>query len=374
MKPRWGVIDAASIAEAREMIGVGLRRDRMQWVECATRDAIRQFCLGVGETNPLWGRGFAPPSFLYAVDATIVAPKLAGVQWIYAGTKWRWFDRIRVNDQFDTSARLTRVDEKTGRRFGTWVLQTGEVNYHRADGTLLGLAEGRVARTPRRETNSEKNKEKAAKVAPGAPAELTSHDNSIALGSSRRGAQVRRWESVAPGDPVAPVHRKLHLVDIYRWYMGAQGALHYGGAHGDAIRYRHRHDDYEINTTTGAKDAAARGHFSAKVGKDVGMGGAYDVGPHRISWIIAMLTDWMGDDGFLAELEVDVLRPNLVDDTTYFSGEVIRTWQADQAFASVSIRGLNQHGALTTSGTATIALESALGPVCLPLVSTPPTR
>ena len=52
------------------------------------------------------------------------------------------------------------------------------------------------------------------------------------------------------------------------------------------------------------------------------MGGAYDVGPHRISWLIAMLTDWLGDDGFLAELDVDVLRPNLVGDTTTLSGEV----------------------------------------------------
>ena len=92
---RWGVIDETSIEEARELIGVPLRRDRMQWNDFATRDAIRQFADGVGDENPLWrdpeyaaqtrwGRILAPPSFLYSVDATIVAPKLPGVQWIYA--------------------------------------------------------------------------------------------------------------------------------------------------------------------------------------------------------------------------------------------------------------------------------------------------
>ena len=44
---------------------------------------------------------------------------------------------------------LTRMEEKTGRRFGTWVLQTGEVTYRRADGSVVAIAEGRVARTPR---------------------------------------------------------------------------------------------------------------------------------------------------------------------------------------------------------------------------------
>ena len=40
---RWGVIDEESIQEARELLGVPLRRDRMQWNDYATQDAIRQF-------------------------------------------------------------------------------------------------------------------------------------------------------------------------------------------------------------------------------------------------------------------------------------------------------------------------------------------
>jgi acyl dehydratase len=370
---RWGVIDAGSIAEARALIGVPLRRDRMQWVEAATQDAVRQFCLGVGEDNPLfldaryarrsrWQGLIAPPSFLYAVDATIVAPKMPGVQWIYAGTRWRFFDALRVGDTLDTTARLTAVEEKQGQRFGTWVLQTGEVEYAR-DGAMVAVAEGRIARTPR----GKRPNESAGAPVRGSKTDLAAPARA-AERAARRGAEPRLWESVSVGDRVGPVVRPLSLEDIYRWYAGAQGALHYGGAHGDAVRYRHRHDDYEINTETGAKDAAARGHFSAKLGKRVGMGGAYDVGPHRISWLVAMLTDWAGDDGFLAELSVDVLRPNLVGDTTRLSAMVTTTWQRDHALVALDVEGRNQDDILTTRGDAIVALPSSKGPVALPLL------
>ena len=119
----------------------------MQWNDYATQDAIRQFADGVGDKNPLWRDSdyasktrwaslLAPPSFLYSVAATIVAPKLPGVQWIYAGTRWRWYDVIRVDDKFDVSVVFTKMEEKTGKRFGLWVLQTGEITYRKDDGSL----------------------------------------------------------------------------------------------------------------------------------------------------------------------------------------------------------------------------------------------
>jgi acyl dehydratase len=374
--PRWGVIDADAIAEARQLIGVPLRRDRMRWNDTATRDGIRQFAAGVGDDNPLWldpsyasetrwGEIIAPPSFLYAIDATIVAPKLPGVQWIYAGTRWRWYDVIRVDDEVQVEARLTEIEEKAGKRFGPWVLQKGEIVFSRNDGGLICLAEGRVARTPRqrRKDASEKSVTQKGEKA----AEARKIDAPDVRHEQRRGRTPRNWEDVTVGERLGPKAITLDLDQIYRWYMGAQGALHYGGAHGDGVRYRRRHDDYEINRQTGAKDSAARGHFSSKEGKDVGMGGAYDVGLQRIGWVIAFLTDWMGNDAHLAETDVDVLAPNLIGDTTSFSGAITAKWIDENAFVALSIEGRNQKGVLTTRGSAIVALPSGQGPVALPL-------
>ena len=69
----WGQINDETLAAAAELIGVPLRRDRMQWIETATRDAIRHFAWGIGDDNPLWldpeygatspsGTTVAPPS------------------------------------------------------------------------------------------------------------------------------------------------------------------------------------------------------------------------------------------------------------------------------------------------------------------------
>ena len=158
----WGEITEERLAEAAALIGQPLRRSRLQWIETATRDAIRHLAWGVGDDNPLWldedyaarspaGDIVAPPCILYAVDMTIVAPKLSGVQWIYAGTDFTWFDRIRLDTRFEVEARLVRQEIKSGRRFAKWVLQTGEVDYRDSTGRLIAKAVGQVARTPRGE-------------------------------------------------------------------------------------------------------------------------------------------------------------------------------------------------------------------------------
>ena len=108
----WGEITDEGLEAAASLIGQPLRRDRMQWIRAATPDAIRHFAWAMGDDNPLWldekygahsrwGTRLGPPCMLYGVDATIVAPNLPGVQWIYAGTDWTWYDVIRAGDEFE---------------------------------------------------------------------------------------------------------------------------------------------------------------------------------------------------------------------------------------------------------------------------------
>ena len=110
----WGVIDDEAIAQARSMIGVELRRERFNWVKTATKDTINHFSWGIGDDNPLWldeeyakksrwGDIIAPPTFLYAVDGTTIAPKLPGVQWIYAGTDLSFYETVKINDSLPIS-------------------------------------------------------------------------------------------------------------------------------------------------------------------------------------------------------------------------------------------------------------------------------
>ena len=85
--PQTPALWAGALEEARSLIGIDLRRTGQSWNTEATPDAVRHFCWGIGDENPLfcdpaygaetsWRTGLAPGCFLYTVDTTVVAPKL----------------------------------------------------------------------------------------------------------------------------------------------------------------------------------------------------------------------------------------------------------------------------------------------------------
>ncbi len=369
----WGTITDEGIAEADALLNVPLRRDRMQWIETTTRDAIRHFAWGIGDNNPLWldkeyaeaspyGTIAAPPCILYAIDGTVVAPKLQGVQWLYAGTAWTWFEPILLDDTFTVDARLLSQETKSGRRFPKWVLQTGEVKYINQHNRVAGTALGRCARTPRGDNLAKQaNSENSASIEPHkyTLAEIENIESQV-LAEPRRGNEPLYWEDVAVDDEVPQVVRgPLSVIDIMAWYSGQQGATHYGGVHGEAIRYRQSHADYHVNEKTGAKEAAGRGHLESSTGRDVGMGGTYDIGPQRIAWAQHMLTNWIGDHGFLHTLDVSVRKPNLVGNTLWWRGRVIeKIVQDGYHVVKVAIEAKNQKDVLSADGTASVILPT----------------
>ena len=377
----WGQITEDGLAAAAKLIGQPLRRSRMQWIETATQDAIRHFAWGIGDDNPLWvDRAYAaaspaagliaPPCLLYALDSTIIAPKLPGVQWIYAGTEFTWYNHIRVDTTFRIEAQMTGQEVKSGRRFAKWVLQSGEIRYLDQNGNLIANAVGQVARTPRGTAGSGGTGHgEDAGVHRYTADEIVNIERQI-LSETRQGDQPLYWEDVEVGTYIPPVVKgPLTTTDILAWYAASQGALHYGGAHGDAVRYRQSHADYHMNPDTGAKDSAGRGHLEVGTGNDVGMGGAYDIGPQRIAWAQHMLTNWIGDHGFLCKLGVSVRKPNLVGDTIWWHGTVTTKREIGAAkLVDLSVTAVNQKNVQSAIGTAPVVLPSRTkGPVPLPL-------
>jgi acyl dehydratase len=99
------------------------------------------------------------------------------------------------------------------------------------------------------------------------------------------------------------------------------------------------------------------------------MGGAYDIGPQRISWAQHMLTNWIGDHGFLHTLDVTVRQPNLVGDTIWWRGTVTGKAQHEgYGVVTIEVAATNQKGALSATGAASVVLPSReRGPVRFPL-------
>lgn len=93
----FGKITEEGLAKMRAKFGMPYYMIRQN--EAASKDAIRQFCNGIGDDNPLfrnteyatrtrWGHIIAPGMFLYAVACPQGMEGLPGVHAFYCGCNW----------------------------------------------------------------------------------------------------------------------------------------------------------------------------------------------------------------------------------------------------------------------------------------------
>jgi hypothetical protein len=149
----------------------------------------------------------------------------------------------------------------------------------------------------------------------------------------------------------------LNITDMICWYSGGG---HSYQSHRRAHMYRKRHPaDSYVNPETGAQDSAARGHAEGKMAREVGMPGGYDVGPQRISWMGQLMTNWMGDAGFLRKLSASIRRPNIFGDVSWCKARIADKRVEDGAHVvDLELQVDNQLGETTAKGTAVVELPA----------------
>jgi acyl dehydratase len=371
---------AADITEemldhARSLIGVWLRRD-VHWPSFAEDIApidVRRWALySTGDDNPLWcdeeyarrtawGGVIAPPTFLYSIDSTIVAPGLRGIQWIYGGTRWQHFSPVRLGDRITARARLIKMTEKSGTHAKRLVVQTGEVLYYNQRDELVSRAEADVLRVPRRRSGAGLTgfDERRAAGRQHYRAEEIEQVRQAYLAETRRGAEPRYWEDVSVGDELDPVVKgPLTLVDIMAFYAGRRNTYPPLRL---AFLERERHPaNVYVSPSTGIPVHPAAGHFDEEIAHEIGMPGAYDQGWMRANWLAHLVTNWCGDDGWVAGLNVTLNKPNLVGDITRLRGRVVgkSVTEAGEHLVELACEGESQRGEQNMRGTASVRLLS----------------
>jgi hypothetical protein len=79
----------------------------------------------------------------------------------------------------------------------------------------------------------------------------------------------------------------------------------------------------------------------------------------RDCWLTHLLTDWMGDDGWLVRQHSEIRKFNYIGDSHVLTGEVIaKRIENGRHVVDVVMRGTNQRGEVTCPGSATVALPS----------------
>ncbi|MDP6509929.1 MAG: MaoC family dehydratase N-terminal domain-containing protein [Dehalococcoidia bacterium] len=340
------------------------------WNQETSRDAFWHFAQGTGDDNPLWGDEdygaatrwrsiIAPPTFLYTFSSysgAMVATGLPGVPALWAEDDWHFKDVVRPGERINASYAVAEVVEREGG-WGS-IHQYEETIYRRSDG-------GEVARVRRLWVRGERQRVKEkGKYQPRTKHRYSTEElESIAREydkDDRRGSVPRYWEDVAVGDSLGQVVKgPLTVTEMMTWLAGSGAPFFRASA--VALAYREKHPKaFVADPETGIPDFLMRWHWDEAFAQALGVGGGFDFGNQRISWFSHLLTNWMGDDGSLKRLRVQLRRPHYLADTLWLKGKVAeKRRDGDMLLVDCELNGENQRGETVSIAWATVALPQA---------------
>ena len=93
----------------------------------------------------------------------------------------------------------------------------------------------------------------------------------------------------------------------------------------------------------------------------------FDFGPKRSTWLSHLLTNWIGDEGWLYGLNLRFTGPVFAGDISTCKGEITRKYVEEgkhwvgSHFVECKVWAENQRGEVSTGGTATVILPSRAG-------------
>jgi len=352
----------------RARLGQRMEINEPPYLTEVTRDAIRHWAWATGDRNPLWldeayarrsplGGLTAPPCMLYAFSRISIGYRggLPGVHSMFGGTHWRWREPARLGDRVSAEVTFKDLIELPSRFAGRMFKQVSDIRFVTGDGRLLAEAESwgmRVERT----TARKKGKYKALKPEPLSDAAV--EEIKARYREERcRGAEPLYWEDLKPGDAVPSIIRGPYSATTAVAFEQAWGGL-FIKAHSYWYDYLRRHPAAGITNAHGVPEPPEAVHWDTALAQSVGVPEAYDYGPERIAWIATMLTNWIGDRGFLEELYCEVRRFNLIGDLTTCEGQVTEATPIDNATGRLrlDVAARDQRGQVTARGWATVRL------------------
>ena len=365
--PEVDGISEEAVANAKAMIGMRLRTE--QFTRDASLGALLNFVNGIGDANPLFrDQEYAANTKYGSVIGHPCAPYmrhwsgrtrwgLPGIHGFFAGNDWEFFRVMRPGDAVNCVERVLDVQEKESRYSAKLVIQYVETIYSNQRDELVARVVGWCTRHQRKASRERGKYANIPKRHQYTEAELEAIDEQV-LKEDYRGSRPRYWEDTKIGEELDPVVRgPLSLQDVSAFLVGTGRS----SAHGVLLREALRHPGHFFRNPEagGGLEYTGIGHMRDSVAEAVGVPGAYDYGPQRVSWMGTLLTNWMGDDAFLKRLRIETRRFNVYGDTQWCKGKVVRKYVHDGApLVDLEIWAENQRGELTAPGHATVMLPS----------------
>lgn len=357
-----------ALADLRAKIGKVFSSSHTPYLTETARDGVRHWAEGIGDMNPLWtdeahgkaspwGKPLAPPTILYAFDKLAIGYRggLPGVHSMFGGSDWRWRRPMGWNERIHAVVRFTDLVERPSAFAGRSFQQISEITFQTDAGETVASAQSWGFRTER-STAAKRGKYNEVRIQ-----SYTAEELQAIAGRYRnehiRGATPLYLEDVAVGDEPPEIIRGPYTATTAVAFEMGWGGL-FIKAHGQAMDYFTRHPRAGVLNDFGVPEPPEAVHWDNELARKVGVPAAYDYGPERIAWVGSLLTNWIGDAGFLERLHVQVRRHNIVGDLTTCRARVIAVSDGPDGGVDLVVSAENQRGEVTARGEARVRLPS----------------
>ena len=244
-KPKFaaGRITEEELARHRSRVGRKYTGEG-SFNEYVTKDGIRHFAEGIGDTNPLWvdeeyakktryGVIPAMPGYLGTMSGPPRLIGLPGVLAFHAGTDLEFYKPLLLGDKIDSEREFADFDVKSSESGPTRVIEHWEARYTNQLGemvakshtTTMRMEATRVAeRTGGGGSKEEKKGPTLVVPHPWTDEERLQIENEM-IAEKARGSEPRFWEDVNVGDEVTElVKGPARITDMACW-LGATTSL-----------------------------------------------------------------------------------------------------------------------------------------------------
>lgn len=342
-----------------------------------TEDAIINYAKGIGDTNPLYtdpeyakkscyGHMIAPQGrFLEYFGATGSFPMgniPRGVNRLYGGTKYEFFrnmtpgDVISVKDEF-LGLKEKKVENKPYRLF----TMESKRDYLNGNGELICSTVGNLIITAKMPKEKSQDATKAEKEFPvRTPYEeayleqIRKHYDDLLEHKGIQGATPRYYEDVSVGENIGQLIKgPIDIIDQVSFSVATGNNPGAAAAKWRALR----NDCIFKNKETGDYIKRIAWHFSDDVAHMAGLPFAMVFGAMNEANLGHLITNWMGDRGFIKHLECQHRGAAFVGDVLIVSGKVIEKYEeGNEGLVRLEINSTKSDGSVVTPGTAVVRL------------------
>ncbi len=382
--PNYGILTDEAFVKSRMRIGIPARRSTVPHNYEVTWDAIRHFAYGYGDDNPQfcdpdyaaqthWKGLIAPPTFHYTMGdayphnhtdeekAILKGDPFAGLGSYQAVMEYEFWDPQRIGEGLTVLAAQVGVADKKSDFGGRTAHVTHDFIYANEKGELKAIRRGTWINAERHASRERKKEHDLPE--PYTPEQLAEIDACYAA-ETRRGNVPRYFEDVQIGEELdKKVKGPLVTTDVVVWHLGWGMQLTPPGAFKIAANIRRKAPGLYPPNALNIPDTVQRLHWDPIRAQELGLPTSYDYGGMRETWLVHLLTDWIGDDGWLWKFECQHRRFNFIGDTSWLTGEVVDKKQVEtsdgvRSEVHINLRVTNQRGVVTSPGKAIVLLPS----------------